>query len=369
MTPEAIWGPHRHNTAARAAKAGAVLVVHDTSTADFGNKPRAGLGKIKRGKRYGFYMHTSVVIAADDDRLPLGVVGLETDHRTGKRKKAKRKKGHGRPTRRQKQLDPTNEGRRWLRGIDHAATVLADTPVVIHVMDSEADAYPLLATLVARNQRFVIRNCHDRCVVDAPHTKLQPVLEAAPQLPGTREIALNRREGSPHPTYRTSHPPRAARTATVAVSAVSMTIPRSESSNLCPHQAVSLNLVRVFEPMPHTGELAVEWKLWTTEPIDTPEQVWAIVDLYRSRWVIGSRTSPAQAERSQARSRMSPIAENPHRVGVRPRHRIPDAPARAGSCRKSLADPLRTSPAACADTSPRCPRTAGSGAPPAAAPC
>ena len=50
--------------------------------------------------------------------------------------------------------------------------------------------------------------------------------------------------------------------------------------------AVSLNVVYVWEPSPPEGQPAVSWVLYTTEPVLTAEQLWTIVDHYRSRWTI-----------------------------------------------------------------------------------
>lgn len=47
-----------------------------------------------------------------------------------------------------------------------------------------------------------------------------------------------------------------------------------------------MNFVRVWEPEPPEGEDHIEWRLRTTEAIETPDQILAVVDAYRSRWVI-----------------------------------------------------------------------------------
>ena len=49
---------------------------------------------------------------------------------------------------------------------------------------------------------------------------------------------------------------------------------------------LAVNLVHVTEVNPPVGEPPVEWLLYTTEPVDAPEQVAAVVDGYRTRWVI-----------------------------------------------------------------------------------
>jgi hypothetical protein len=49
---------------------------------------------------------------------------------------------------------------------------------------------------------------------------------------------------------------------------------------------LQLNLVRVRELNPPENEQPVEWLLYTSEPIDSDEQVLKVVDWYRARWTI-----------------------------------------------------------------------------------
>ena len=51
-------------------------------------------------------------------------------------------------------------------------------------------------------------------------------------------------------------------------------------------EELSLNVVYVREVEPPQGATPVEWLLWSTEPIETAEQVARVVDTYRSRWLI-----------------------------------------------------------------------------------
>jgi hypothetical protein len=49
---------------------------------------------------------------------------------------------------------------------------------------------------------------------------------------------------------------------------------------------VTLNLVRVQEVNVPEGDEPIEWRLWTSLPIDTAEQICEVVDAYRGRWVV-----------------------------------------------------------------------------------
>jgi hypothetical protein len=280
VTAQAIVAPHLKRAAQRAVQAGAVVVAHDTTEFNFGTTPRTGLGTVGRGKSYGFYWHISLAIERTETRLPLGIVAMQTHHRAGKLKRSGRK-----PTHRQRHQDPSNEGARWRQGVEQASTMLQDCREVIHVMDREADDYALFAALLAQGARFVIRCCYDRCT-DEDGLKLSQVVDTMTAWPGTRTIDLAARRASSMPAQRKRHPPRRARKALVTVSSATITIPRPSSSTHCTERALTLNFVRVFEPAPPAGAPAVEWRLWTTEPIDTLEQVWAVVDAYRARWVV-----------------------------------------------------------------------------------
>ena len=50
--------------------------------------------------------------------------------------------------------------------------------------------------------------------------------------------------------------------------------------------ALSLHVVHVAEIDPPAGEEAIEWWLWTTEPIEEVEDVQWVVSSYRRRWLI-----------------------------------------------------------------------------------
>ncbi len=46
------------------------------------------------------------------------------------------------------------------------------------------------------------------------------------------------------------------------------------------------NIVRVWELNPPRGEEPIDWLLMTSEPISTAEELAAVVDYYRGRWMI-----------------------------------------------------------------------------------
>ncbi len=133
----------------------------------------------------------------------------------------------------------------------------------IHVMDREADNYDLFATLQQAGARFVVRATHDRAL--ATDKRLFSALEeVTPQC--FRDVEVSDRRPRKRARETAKFPPRALRTARVAIAGVKVTLRRpnwshSEASEL------TVNLVRIWEPSPPDGEPAVSWLLYTSEPI------------------------------------------------------------------------------------------------------
>src|SRR5882762_3222479 len=50
--------------------------------------------------------------------------------------------------------------------------------------------------------------------------------------------------------------------------------------------SLSLQVVEVREVNPPENEIPIVWRIITTEPVDTEEQVAAVVDAYRQRWLV-----------------------------------------------------------------------------------
>jgi hypothetical protein len=156
-------------------------------------------------------------------------------------------------------------------------------------MDREADNYELLARLVSHSLRFVIRADDDRVLVpetaDAPH-RLADVLARTTAL-ATREVPISvRGKHGTNAERRKRHPPRNARLARLHIGAARVTLRRPKGRDPSLSSTCTVHLVHVWEPSPPDGQAPVQWLLFTTEPIDTSEQLLAVVDIYRARWRI-----------------------------------------------------------------------------------
>jgi hypothetical protein len=263
-----------------------VRLIHDTTGAEYaGDAPRSGLGPL-RGKGQGFFAHLTLAVSADEDRRPLGVLALSTWTRETK---PARDKSKPRPRRSVSGGRTDGESLRWGRQAIESEERLVPGTKCVHVMDREGDSYALMSRLMSSG--FVIRATHNRVVelpeesrVDEPN-RLKAIMASA-RVVLRRDVQLGRRRSSRMPVERKIHPPRETRQATLAVAVQTVQIRRSEYVSRDLPQTLSINVVRVFEVDAPAGAEPIEWLLLTNLPIDTPEQVAAVVDHYRARWQI-----------------------------------------------------------------------------------
>ena len=271
VTLRKVIEPHAAATLRRAKAEQVVIVAHDTTGFRYEGRGRRGLGRLLQ-KGSGFYAHMALAVTNDELRDPLGILAVSTIVRGDVR--PDRVREHNAKVRRD-----DRESLRWGKLVEEVSDRCQGVVETIHVMDREADNYELFEYLINGKHRFVIRSHHDRNLEAGG--RLVDALAEAP-LVVEREVSLTARVGHSAPAARKIHPPREARNAKLSVSATRVWVKNPLNKEL----SLELNLVRVLETEPPTGCAPVEWRLATTEPVDTPEQVLAVVDAYRARWRI-----------------------------------------------------------------------------------
>jgi hypothetical protein len=275
VSPAAILLPHCEETAQRCRERGEVVVAHDTTDFTFPGEKRRGLGRIRGTQEQGFLSHVALAVSWDDQREPLGVVA----HECWVRGACKPEKISAR----QRQKEPSRESQRWHRGVENAGHFV-DPRHAVHVMDREADAYDLMAAMVAAGERFVIRATFDRCVIGSD--ELMSHALASQPVVVTRDVPLSARKQALLPQRRKIHPARMARVARLGIRAVSIALKKPRGLPAALPSSLGVCLVAVEEIAPPAGEPAVRWWLFTTEPIETAAAVERVVDAYRCRWRI-----------------------------------------------------------------------------------
>ena len=283
VTPEAVLAAHVQCTLARAANHRQVIVAHDTTEFAFGGVVRReGLGELNEKGRQGFYAHFSFCVSLQGE--PLGVVGLYAWRREGTSK--------GKRSKRASQNDPDRESLRWLESALEVGELFQGQSEVLHVMDREGDSYELMATLLEYDQEFIIRLCHDRRLepgreaADNESNKLFNSMAKAPFW-FKRDVMIGARDNQRESDKtKKKFPTRASRLARLEVRAESkeIFIGNGAPAHLTP--SLRLNFIDIREVGQPDGQEPVLWRLVTPQPIDTAEQVAAIIDGYCRRWTI-----------------------------------------------------------------------------------
>lgn len=283
--PEGLMQGHVEQTLQRCRKAGLVVVAHDTTEFEYkGNAPREGLGPLRSDESQGFLCHLSLALAGDGSELPLGALAQHTWSRQQlhrrKAKSGRRLSGHEYAKIEDKETD------RWAQQVDRVKATVGGCAQVIHVMDREADMYPLLQQMVECGERFVVRASHDRSArsdAESPQERMRSVVAGTEGLV-VRQVDISSRNPDSKPKNNKGFPARKTRSAKLTFSAQSVQLKRPKGAE--GPEWLTVNVVHVLETDVPDGAEPVEWYLYTTEPIDTSEQVESVVDYYRARWVI-----------------------------------------------------------------------------------
>jgi hypothetical protein len=265
VTLERLLAPHVKQTIDRAHTAATrpLVIIDKTAFVFAGESDREGLTRLGPA-RQGF--DAFFALAVSSARVPLGVLAI--------------------------QPLPGNIGTApaatWAAAVTAAEAAMgAQHP--IYVMDREADAYALLATLIAGGQDFVVRVSHERLVREHPaagRERLRTVVARAPvRVQRTVRLARRPAVGKARETLR-RHPPREGREATLSLRACAIVLPRPPKLAHTGPDTLAVHLVQVVEEHPPAGVTPVEWLLVTTLPIPDARAVEQIVDTYRARWTI-----------------------------------------------------------------------------------
>jgi hypothetical protein len=281
---ETLVASQADTTRQRAEEAKDVLVLHDTTNASFPDLAPEEIGYLNTGKP-GFLIHLSLVVDAEGWRRPLGIVAAETLHRDKPRRAARNVQGAVTAT------WDDRESLRWHRGLVGSGEILRNCRSVVHIADRESDSYDLMSTALAQGRRFVFRvRVGDRRgrTLDDGFEGWSTVKQVAASCDGVleREVALSTRKAKSAPHMNRTHPPRKGRMAILQFAATRVEIPRPVYLRDPTPLTLALNLVHVNEVDPPAGETPVEWLLYTTEAIDTADQIAKVVDAYRTRWLI-----------------------------------------------------------------------------------
>jgi hypothetical protein len=263
---KSVLAAHHDATLKRMAVHQTVLVVQDTTEADFtGREPIPGAGYLEGENSQGFYLHP--LIALSQERLCLGSLWV----RIWARPK------YGITKTRVDRLTEEKESLRWLQGYWEACAAARQLPgtQVISVSDAESDTYEHLA---ARDLEelpradYIIRACQDRRT-DSFTENLWSKASKSPIL-GEVEVRVSKHDKTP------------SRTAQVTVQAGQVTLWPPERSPEEKQLPVTVYFVLAREADPPKGVERIGWLLLTTLPVTDFEEALKVLKYYTCRWEI-----------------------------------------------------------------------------------
>ena len=286
---DGVLRPHLDRTRARIEAQTVVLLVPDTTEIDVTRPEQQvhGAGPLDGSTRRGAFLH--LMHAFTPDGTPLGTLqAIPWTRDVDKPTVASQSS-------RQRAATPIEEKEsfRWLLSMRQAREEAAGLPrtQIVYVADSEADIYEVIATGMEqpRTADWVVRSCQDRALVDDLEDAvgldtLRAEVVAAPVL-YRQTIEIRGREAKVACEDRGRRQPRKSREAVVEVRAARVTL-RAPQRQVGQPPDVTANAVLVTEANPPDDDVAVEWLLLTSLPIDTEARVRLIVEYYCTRWMV-----------------------------------------------------------------------------------
>lgn len=281
LTPEAMLATHRERTIERMMSQRMVLVVQDTTDLNFATRHHTeGLGTIGTNqtgaKSLGLHVHSSLVLTTDG--LPLGV--LRSTGYAPEEKGKIGKRSEGRPIEEKKSF-------RWLEGHRDCVQIAKKMPEtrLLTVMDREGDIFELFVDAEPTRKRVgvLVRAMSDRKLQGKDH-KLFEELKRSKNTSQV-EVVIPRQRYKKAKGNKPEQEGVHAREATLTISFQEVCI-GSSRSDLRRKGPITLWGVYAREKKPPAGAKRIEWKLLTTEKVETAEDAARIVEFYTRRWRI-----------------------------------------------------------------------------------
>jgi len=245
------------------------LLLVDTTEVEFGiHRAVTGLGPTGDGGGRGFFLHSSVLVAADGEEI-VGLAGQALFYRKPK------PPGESRYDRVQRQ----RESEVWGRVIDQVGS---PPPKVrfTHVFDRGADNFEVACHLLLQQTDWVVRVAQLKRRIKAPDGTAMPLQQYLTSLPvaGSYELPLRARKDQP------------ARTAQLEVRFGPVALPRPQHCSpwlrKCGIHLITQWVVEVREVNAPKGVKPLHWVLYTSHPVETFADAIKIVGYYERRWLI-----------------------------------------------------------------------------------
>lgn len=286
-----------------------ILLVQDTSALGFGLNPKAGLmGPISADKSRGFYVHPVICIDALQGSC-LGLSCVELNQREDDSGNAQRPSLKERKRLIRLKSFEDKESYRWWSSIESSIKQIHTASKHTVIADSESDIYDLMVKLDEHAIDFVLRSFQNRTLnTHRSGYKLADHLTK-------EEVKASYKINLPATDKRSAHRAQLE----VKWCPVNLARPHETQNKELPAN-LRVNIVEVSEMASSVvgNEKPVYWRLITSHPIDSFEQVLQIIKWYTWRWVIeqlfrtikrkGLNIQQAQVESEHALKNLTTLA-------------------------------------------------------------
>jgi Transposase DDE domain len=253
-----IQGPH-------------LLCIQDTTEIDYSSHKKrikdldSNIGRLTN-TTFGYLCHPMLVIDADRN-MPIGFSSVKLWNREWE-KPVKAPKGY------KKLPIEKKESFRWISSVTESRKNLPKDSIVTIIADRESDVYEALCTIPNENTHLLIRSSSNRLTCENNMLLLDKMQSC--EIQHTYKIELKGNKS------------RKSRTALIDLRYTTVDVKRTAQTIGNYPSSVKMNCIYVVEcsdTVPE-GEDPIEWRLYTTHPIDTIEQAMECVEWYRARWYI-----------------------------------------------------------------------------------
>jgi hypothetical protein len=268
VTESKIITPHLQQTQERILQHPVVLCPSDTTSLNYtSRKTLKDSGYLSSNNAQGFFMHTTIAITPD--RLHLGIV----DQQFWAREKQKITRSS---KERERMMLDEKESYRWLEAYRSCGELVEKSPNTqfIYITDREGDIFELFYEKEKIGVDYIIRSKHNRTVYPEGEktNKLVEAIENSKKLGEISFEIIKRENGSKRRVHQT------IQTGTFEI--------KSRYGADTPLQKAKINVVYLKEFNPPEGEEPIIWRLLTSLPINTQEEVETIIRYYLCRWEI-----------------------------------------------------------------------------------
>lgn len=280
VTHQAVIAGHCRRTLERAAaRAGVVLLLHDSTELDYTQLLALDdqVGQIGNGGRRGYVCHNTLAVTPDREVIGLASQILHRRRDVPKGETAARKRDH-----------PERESLLWPAGCAAAGPIPAGK-LWVDISDRGADTFEYLDFAHRQGRRHVTRSAKDRKLAGADHLgadRVHQTLHAYTRdLPtlGERTLAVPRQQKGRR------NAGRASRTAQVRIAAglASIQVPHFARGH-CQSELLELWVVHVREidPPAAAGAEPLEWILLTNVAVRSFADACERIDWYACRPVV-----------------------------------------------------------------------------------